>query len=743
MVLVNLTVAMALVNYFWLRLNQCPPVDDEAYHLLSALKYFWLFGNPSSGMFGSLLFVDDLYPPLFPFLAAWGAHIFGAVGTVSFCMTNAIFLVVTFFSLYGIGLKMGDRRLGVLASCFLALYPMFFHLSRMFMLEIALVGMVTLTVMLLLYSEGFTRTVWSVLAGISLGLGMLTKQTCVVFVVGPALWGLLGSWNALDAKQKKRKVVNFCLFVALGIAIALPWYFADGATKCLNMRGAFLVKDKVDFNFFASHLGALVFYLRVLVLDQMGWIFFGGFVLAIFTKFRKLFESSLLFVWFAVPYAVFLLFPNKYYYYTLASLPAVALMSAGGLLSVKKAVVRWVIISGLLLLGVGQFIQLSFLSPQIPSKILSFARFSPQTGNHQIQTLFRRITEESNVEKPVIGVPSVNPNTFSGAKDTKIGRNYVCVNWDTLKYQAALDLKPWTIKTINGLNEDDFTTPPHFIVCHERIEKLGFPASFSASYRPTDIFVMPDTTRVYLYKLEEGRGFGGRKAVVHQDENSTVLDNGLLQLGLEDNRWRLYWKGQSIVKRLSVLAAFKPFRIWNNSRECFWRILSRDKNRLVARAYFCFLIPAQEWEFVLDGNRVYWTVKVFEPFIIKSEWEEVRVLLVDEYRHWITALGSGDFPRGSVEGFMENWLPSSSGGGVDSGYVGVEQVEDHLPAVTFYSLRSRNGLKGEVGSVEGYMHGKLLKYVFRWPWRYDYFRGCLLVGDKSFNSRWRPGLEKE
>ena len=371
--LLTLTAAIAFANYFWLLMNQRPPMDDEAVHLLSALEYFRILAHPSADMIGRLLTVDKLYPPFFPLLAACGARLFGVFGTLPFCMANIFFLAVTFFSLYGIGLKMGDRRLGVLASCLLTLYPMFFHLSRMFMLEVALVGTVTLTMMLLLYSQGFSRTLWSILAGISLGFGMLTKQPYVVFIAGPSLFGLAGSWKNLDREQKHQRVANVCLFVAIGIAIASPWYLAGGGGEFLLIKNAFINKDTVVFSISDSPLGALFFYVKTMLQEQMRWFFFGIFVLAVLPNIKKMAASPFLLVWLAVPFAIFPFFPNKFYYYTLPCLPAAALITAHGVLSVKKTALRWLIICILLLGGIGQYLSLSYTSPFAHSKILRFA----------------------------------------------------------------------------------------------------------------------------------------------------------------------------------------------------------------------------------------------------------------------------------------------------------------------------------------------------------------------------------
>ncbi|MBU9889555.1 MAG: glycosyltransferase family 39 protein, partial [Candidatus Omnitrophica bacterium] len=416
-----LTVAVALANYVWLRMNQLPPVDDEAYHLWSALKYFRHLERPSFAGLGPLLNLGDLYPPLFPLLAALGARVLGAADTLTLCMANVPFVAVTFFSLYGIGLRMGDRRVGVLASCFLVLYPMFFHMGRMFMLDIALTGMVTLTLLILLCSEGFSRRGWSLLAGIALGLGLLTKQTFPVFVAGPAVYILFRSWKGLDASQRKARILHFGLFVVLGMAIAFPWYFAQAEKKFLGMKSAFLTRDRTYFDLAGSVFGTLVFYGETLVRNQMGRVFFGGFIVAVALSFKKCLRAPFVPIWFAVPFLILILFPNKWYYYTLPCLPAAAFLTAGGLLSLKRTIVRRAAVSVLILLGVEQFVVLSFMSPQLSTQLLSFSRYAPQREDYHAEALFRRLEDQRETESPVIAVPDVDPNTYSGSEGVTLG----------------------------------------------------------------------------------------------------------------------------------------------------------------------------------------------------------------------------------------------------------------------------------------------------------------------------------
>ncbi|MBU9888943.1 MAG: glycosyltransferase family 39 protein, partial [Candidatus Omnitrophica bacterium] len=439
--LVGLTVSIAVTNFFWLSMNQRPPVDDEAGHLVSALKYLHVLGSPERNWVW-LSVLDHFYPPLFPFLTALAAYWTGIKGVLPFVMGNVFFMALTFFSLYGIGHKLGDRKIGLLASCLISLYPMFFHMSRMFMLEIPLVGMVSLTMLLLLYTKGFSRTLWSFGAGIAMGLGLLTKQLFPVFLPGPLLYFFLNAGGGVVRHSLKRKGLNLCLFLATGILIALPWYWRDGAVK-FNQLATMVTQPIVagPLEFPLISVPSLTFYLKTLAQDQMGWFFCSAFVFFLILNFRKMLALPFLLIWFTVPYVILTLLPNKFYYYTLPCLPAAALITAWGLLSLKHLVVRRGLIAFVLVWGAFHYGVLSFMSPQIHSRVLHGARYSPIQKDYHVRTLIRRITEESPVLRPTVGAFTIDPNVFFAQTGVHLGENYVLSNLITLNTVASLESK--------------------------------------------------------------------------------------------------------------------------------------------------------------------------------------------------------------------------------------------------------------------------------------------------------------
>ncbi|MBU9889698.1 MAG: glycosyltransferase family 39 protein [Candidatus Omnitrophica bacterium] len=735
--LIALIAATALSNYLWLSMNQRPPVDDEAMHLLSALKYTFLFVS-FPFRWDLILTVDFVYPPLFPFLAALISRLLGVSGIAFFVMNNIFFLGIAFLSLYGIGIKLGDRRLGVLAAFILALCPMFFQLSRMFMLEIPLIAMVTLSLWLVLRSDGFRHTSWSVLAALAVGCGMLTKQSFIIFWVGPALYSFLNARALADSQGKRRQFLNIGLLATLGMAVLFYWYAENWNSKFHIMTA--LVKYQRDpassFSFFAS----LIFYLKVLVRDQMSWFLGGVCVLTMLTRSKKLLAPPLLFalIWFMVPYVVLSLFPNKLHYYTMPSLPAAALITSFGLLSIPRAVPRRIAVTVLLCFAFFQYIQFSFMSPHKRTPLLRGTRYTPVQKNYHVDTLIRRISEESPVSLPTIGAMPLDADNYIRDAGIRIGENHTLTNIVSLDCLLSLASKPWPLSRVSYFKHQPPPPRPSFYLLHDRIETLALLEPIRGLYQLIDIFVMPDMSRAYLYKMRKSLQDGNRKVRVHQSDFDAILDNSRIRLTLADGLWKISYQGQEITKELSLYTLIQSGGRWTDSRLCRWKVNSRDRDRIIARASGSFADPVQDWEFVLQDDRLEWTVRIHSLLPVNIRWEQFSIMLSDVYRRWVTSRGSGDFPSDFSTEQQGNWPTTVSLRSADTDFIGVDQASDSFPPVFFSALEPRPGLTAQILNSDSTLQGRVLQYSAQQPpWtllgpqRSIKFHGRLMIGNTA------------
>ena len=218
-------------NWIWLTENVTSTGWDKPRHLARSLNYTDMLSTVSIQSLFGVMISDPVRPPLFPASAGILYKLFGYTADVA-TMVNVLYMAIALAATYGIGRRWGGQRLGLVSVVLLALFPMFYSMSRYFYLEFALTAMVALTVFLLLATDGFQRRGLSLLFGLSMGLGLLTKRTFVVFAVGPVVAVILtsGLLPALWQRLKKRPKIHWknalVALVGGGIAAGI-WYLPN------------------------------------------------------------------------------------------------------------------------------------------------------------------------------------------------------------------------------------------------------------------------------------------------------------------------------------------------------------------------------------------------------------------------------------------------------------------------------------------------------------------------------------
>ena len=109
---------------------------------------------------------------------------------------NLVFVPLLALGCYGAASIAYDRAAGVLAVMFALGTPMIINQFHSFLLDAPAAALAALSVWALLASRRFERVGISVLAGVAVGLGTLTKQTFFPFVVGLiAVMLIRGGWR--------------------------------------------------------------------------------------------------------------------------------------------------------------------------------------------------------------------------------------------------------------------------------------------------------------------------------------------------------------------------------------------------------------------------------------------------------------------------------------------------------------------------------------------------------------------
>ena len=197
---------------WWLSRDRSIPIDDAALHLGSAIDAYEAL---SAGHLLKALTGSAPYPPLTFLVGALGVFVGGVGVAPPIIAQNLIFVLLLALGCYKVGRLAFGPLAGLLAVVFALGSPMIIEEFHEFMLDAPEAAMVAVAVWGILATERFSRLGVSALAGVAVGLGMLSKETFVFFVAGVAL--------ATAVRGGRRAWRGVAVFVAVALVIALPW----------------------------------------------------------------------------------------------------------------------------------------------------------------------------------------------------------------------------------------------------------------------------------------------------------------------------------------------------------------------------------------------------------------------------------------------------------------------------------------------------------------------------------------
>jgi 4-amino-4-deoxy-L-arabinose transferase-like glycosyltransferase len=369
--LVCLIALHSFVNVVWLSQDQSALTWDPAHHLRYGLIYSDLFAAPvlSWDWIMRVLGTNTwIHPPLYH----WMMGLFLAFNRTIFWakFSNLIWVIVLLVFTYLAGARLWDRQTGLLSAFLVSVYPMTFQFSREIYTDLSAAALTAASLYLLLCSDYFRKLPSSLAFGASIGLGLLTKPTYLTFIAFPLIIVAIqvireySPWWRVLTDRSRWQTIGGAIVVAL--VVALLWYGV--------MRRWFLtlLVAHVLWNPGGSSLisvESLSYYLLALINAQISLPFFLVFLIAIVSFLRapapNRIEKMLIVMGILGPLVVQTFVSNKNDHQDIGILPFVALVTAGGILSLCRCTmigVRSVVVPLVLAFGFGQFLLLSFSS---------------------------------------------------------------------------------------------------------------------------------------------------------------------------------------------------------------------------------------------------------------------------------------------------------------------------------------------------------------------------------------------
>lgn len=310
------------------------------------------------------------YPSLYFIIQALFASIVNRLSYPTMVLSNFFLFLISFFLIYKMGLYLKDKKAGYMAGIFLSLYPGIYGISRHCMLENGIIPITILVILSLIRTQNFTSTRYSILLGISLGIGFLTKYHFAIFVAGGICYEiflLVKNWSKLSIRTNLKKCFNLILITGAVLAISLPYYLKNYhlIIRFFSMSfhtnlppGPEIVKS--------GSLASWLFYLFTLINFQLSlplFTIFAGALFYLLSNKTRILKNLHLLLWILIPYLFLQSGDTKWARYSIGYLPACALISGVAISNLKD---KWtyLLIVPVLLFGHIQNVYFSFLSPE-------------------------------------------------------------------------------------------------------------------------------------------------------------------------------------------------------------------------------------------------------------------------------------------------------------------------------------------------------------------------------------------
>lgn len=212
-----ITAAFVVVTAWWLTQDRRVPVFDPGLHEGFA---FYFHDQIAAGHPFAWFDFWTQYPPFVHMVGAIATFVAGKDVWPGVMAQNIVFVPLLSLGSYGAAkLVYRSDLAGLLAVAFALGTPMIVSQFHVFMVDAPETAMVAVSVWLLLASRSFERVGTSALAGVAVGLGLMTKESFVAFVAGVVLVtfvrggrGWRTGWRGMAA------------FAAVVLVIAAPWY---------------------------------------------------------------------------------------------------------------------------------------------------------------------------------------------------------------------------------------------------------------------------------------------------------------------------------------------------------------------------------------------------------------------------------------------------------------------------------------------------------------------------------------
>lgn len=471
-ILLFIIIAMAVIsNIAFFSFDNSIKGVDSPNHLLFSLEFFEtannILSNPSQGFIEKWTKIINLFSHTVNSSTIYWPNGLNASTAVFYFIWNTSFfsarlsllpyLIILLLATYALGELIAPKSYtGILAAFIIFMYPIIFQSSRCFQLDFPLTALVALTIFLFLKSNFFTNRNYCILSSFSLGTALLIKGQTLFFTLGPLIFIIFKGWqNAKKHKKSSFFLVNSAIFFVVLATIFSIWWGHFLSEAIISLHKHIFSPELASHGFIAYpfknkfFFEQLTFYCRGL-LSSLGIILFVGFVMSL-TAFKglKAHYKKILLLWTVPPFLLFsIIFTIKEVRFIMPILPALAVITAYGILKTKQTLHKKIILIILISCSLLQFSEYTFNSTSSLNIFKDLQSAFPTTSYETIP--IKRKLKTVNV------ITEIKKN-FPGSKKINIGL-FACGNMEALEVIYWLKAQDNSIQPISL-----FTHPSQFI----------------------------------------------------------------------------------------------------------------------------------------------------------------------------------------------------------------------------------------------------------------------------------------
>lgn len=219
LLVVLLFVAVITHLMFWQLKNNNYFNYDSFRHYVTSVKIFDEFAKGGDNLFSRIQGHLNKHPPGVYLITSLFYYILAPTQESAALINTSFFVAPLFFSLYQIGVLIADGRTGLLSCAIVILYPVVFNQAKIYMLDLPLLSLVTLTVYCLMQSDYFRHRSFTILFLLSFLAGLLIKLNFLCFTVGPLLYCLI-----MGLQQRKIDIRRILLIVFIVVGVIAAYY---------------------------------------------------------------------------------------------------------------------------------------------------------------------------------------------------------------------------------------------------------------------------------------------------------------------------------------------------------------------------------------------------------------------------------------------------------------------------------------------------------------------------------------